>query len=178
MARLQVPPIKSYIRPSCHGTLTSGETRESRNQNTIREIRAATHLIDPGRQIEDNLKLGPDQRHGAVPPPVTATRRGTLEQSNSITPLSRPPRDAGRDGENKAPSFRHPGPPRRDLFFFSPWDSPCEAAAEGCLAAAVRPREPMQHHGRRRTLVREGNRRAGGAGAPDVRQPASRPTKR
>jgi hypothetical protein len=31
-----------------------------------------THLINPGREIEHDLELGPDERHGALPPPARA----------------------------------------------------------------------------------------------------------
>jgi len=86
---------------------------------------AATHLVNPGGQIEDDLELGPDQRHGVLRPPG-------------------------------------------------------EAAAEGGVPAAVRPREALQHHGgtlaarERSGRAREGCR-GSSAGAPDADQPTDRP---
>jgi hypothetical protein len=72
------------------------------------------------------------------------------KQSDSITHISQPPRRRGE--KRRCPSGARG--PKTGLFFW--WYSPGEAAAEGCLAASVRPREPLQHHGRRRTLVRDG----------------------
>jgi hypothetical protein len=53
-------------------------------QSKKQAIRAATDLVNPGRQIEDDLELGPDQPHGILPPPAATEQ----EQGNSITPVT------------------------------------------------------------------------------------------
>ena len=136
---------------------------------------AATHLVNPGGQIEDDLELGPDQRHGVLrPPAATASKSGN--QESALHPP--PPRGGGRK-KRKTKAGPRPRPRDGTSGDQCPY-SPGEAAAEGGVPAAVRPREALQHHGGTlATRERSGRAREGGrgssAGAPDADQPTDRP---
>jgi hypothetical protein len=138
-----------------------GRQNQQTEIHIIREIRAGTHLVDPGGRSKTTWNSGPTSAMGhSLHLQQHQQQEERQQQSDSITPLSQP-------GGNKikASSFRHPRPQGGTFFR---WDSPSEASAEGRTAAAVRPREPPQHHGRRRTLVT--------TGGADERQPAGGPS--